>query len=91
MHTGLLWFGNSGKTLEEKIAPALDYYRNRYHKTPNLCFMHPSELSIALQIITVNGEPLILKAYRPVLPGHIWLGIGDEKETNELKKKLGIK
>ena len=78
MFTGMLWFDNSQTTLEVKIQKAVDYYRKKYGRTPDLCLVHPSMLEkdqSQLEIIK-----LIVRPYRPVLPGHIWIGI-DDKET----------
>lgn len=74
MHTGMLWFDNSSKTtLSVKIHKAVDYYTKKYNKTPNLCLVHPSMLED-----TENLGALTVRPYRPVLPGHIWVGIEDE-------------
>jgi hypothetical protein len=78
MHTGMLWFDNSKKPTGEKIAKAVEYYQKKYGRKPNLIFMHPcmwddgEAETFALGSITV-------RPYRPVLPGHIWVGIADEE------------
>ena len=39
----MLWFDNDENTsLTDKIKRAAEYYRGRYKKEPNLCFVHPS-------------------------------------------------
>ena len=43
MNTGMLWFDNDPKTaLTAKIENAVDYYRHKYGRDPNLCLIHPS-------------------------------------------------
>lgn len=79
MHTGMLWFDNSKDLLSIKIQRALDYYQKKYGRTPDLVLVHPSMLEendrkrgkVMMDILTV-------RPYRPVLPGHIWIGIEDK-------------
>lgn len=74
MHTGMLWFDNSKTDLRAKIKKAADYYVKKYGRTPDLCLVHPS----------MHGENKIemagmeVRPYRPVPPGHIWIGISDK-------------
>lgn len=74
MHTGMLWFDNSPSPLADKIRKAADYYAKKYGRTPNLCLVHPS----ALVGIDVAPNAIEIRPYRPVLPGHIWIGVEDE-------------
>ena len=79
MHTGMLWFDNSQTALNIKIQKAVDYYHKKYGRTPDLCLVHPSMLDTQernerqLEMNKVTVRP-----YRPVLPGHIWIGIEDK-------------
>jgi hypothetical protein len=76
MHTGMLWFDNSQSTLNVKIQKAVEYYHKKYGRIPDLCLVHPSMLDKNEAKIEVNK--LIVRPYRPVLPGHIWIGIEDK-------------
>ena len=79
MHTGMLWFDNSQTALTVKIQKAVDYYHKKYGRSPDLCLVHPSMLDAAEQNqrqLEVNK--LTVRPYRPVLPGHIWIGIEDK-------------
>lgn len=80
MHTGMLWFDNSQTALNIKIQKAVDYYHKKYGRTPDLCLVHPSMLDAqsggSQRQIEVNK--LTVRPYRPVLPGHIWIGIEDK-------------
>jgi len=76
MHTGMLWFDNSQATLNVKIQKAVDYYHKKYGRIPDLCLVHPSMLEKDQSKLEVNK--LIVRPYRPVLPGHIWIGIEDK-------------
>ena len=79
MHTGMLWFDNSQTALTVKIQKAVDYYHKKYGRTPDLCLVHPSMLESSQQNqrqLEINK--LTVRPYRPVLPGHIWIGIEDK-------------
>ena len=79
MHTGMLWFDNSQTALTVKIQKAVDYYQKKYGRNPDLCLVHPSMLDAAEQNqrqLEINR--MTVRPYRPVLPGHIWIGIEDK-------------
>ena len=76
MHTGMLWFDNSQTALTVKIQKAVDYYNKKYGRSPDLCLVHPSMLEANQRQLEINK--LTVRPYRPVLPGHIWIGIEDK-------------
>lgn len=83
MHTGMLWFDNSKSLLSIKIQKAVDYYRKKYGRTPDLCLIHPSMLDESERNkgsieLGENEKKITVRTYRPVLPGHIWIGIEDK-------------
>ena len=85
MHTGMLWFDNSQATLNIKIQKAVDYYHKKYGRIPDLCLVHPSmlekdqsEIETATLGAGASVNKLTVRPYRPVLPGHIWIGIEDK-------------
>jgi hypothetical protein len=85
MHTGMLWFDNSQTALNIKIQKAVDYYHKKYGRTPDLCLVHPSMLEQnqrTFETTTLasgaSANKLTVRPYRPVLPGHIWIGIEDK-------------
>lgn len=75
MHTGMLWFDNSsGPELQARIQIAIDYYRRKFKREPNLCLVNPAMLSGgSLQL----GHTAV-RAYGPVLPHHLWIGVEDQ-------------
>jgi hypothetical protein len=81
MNAGMLWFDNDPKTaLTAKIERAVDYYRHKYGRDPNLCLIHPSMLPPDEKMDgekPKNGK-IVVRPYRPVLPGHLWIGIEDK-------------
>ena len=75
MNTGMLWFDNDPKTgLTAKIERAANYYRRKYGRDPNLCLIHPSMMDPENP---ENGK-ITVRPYRPVLPGHLWIGIEEK-------------
>ena len=71
MDTGMLWFDNDPKTdLNSKLLRACSYYQNKYGKTPNLCFIHPSLFS------QLSSKPtgLEVRQNTVIRPHHFWLG-----------------
>ena len=74
MNTGMLWYDNDPKTaLTAKIERAVDYYHKKYGRKPNLCLIHPTALE---NPATAGGVKI--RPYRPVLPGHLWIGIEEK-------------
>jgi len=76
VNTGMLWFDNSQSTLSVKITKAVEYYKKKYGRAPELCLVHPalfapgSEASERIAGVTV-------RPHRVVLPGHLWIGVED--------------
>ncbi len=98
MNIGMLWFDNDPKAgLDTKVERAAVYYRNKYGRTPTLCYLHPSMLP-ATGPLPKNGHGaddsgsgkenyvtggVEVRSTRSVLPNHLWIGLngGSEKET----------
>lgn len=78
MHTGMLWFDNDpATTLSVKIQKAMDYYSKKFGRIPDLCLVHPSMMDKDQRQLELGK--LIIRSYRPVTPGHLWIGIEDQK------------
>jgi len=77
MHTGMLWFDNSSTALTVKVTKAVDYYVKKYGRLPDLCLVHPSMMEA--NQTSLQLDQLTVRPYRPVLPGHIWIGIEDKQ------------
>ena len=79
MNVGMLWFDNDPKTeINIKIERAACYYREKYGKQPNVCFVHPS--MIKTPALTEQNKPMQhgdveLRTSKSVLPNHFWIGI----------------
>ena len=74
MHTGMLWFDDSSANLNTKIQKAADYYHKKYGRLPDLFLVHPN----MLKDVKVDAGKITIRPYRPVLPGHIWIGVEDK-------------
>lgn len=78
MHTGLLWYDNDPRTtLGVKIQKAMDYYSKKFGRKPDLCLVHPSMMEGGK--VHFELGKLIIRPYRPVMPGHFWIGVEDQK------------
>ena len=82
MNTGMLWFDNDPKTaLTTKIERAAAYYQKKYGREPNLCLIHPDALNgkkPKADKTKSSASGVKIRPYRPVLPGHLWIGIEDK-------------
>lgn len=78
MHAGMLWVDNApGIPLEKRLERAADFYRRKYGRVPNLCLIHPSMLETA----PVRLGKITVRAYGPIVRGHLWIGIEDERRA----------
>ena len=86
MDIGMLWFDNDKKSdYEANIERAATYYRDKYGKTPNLCFVHPCMIP---QIVSPESEKTSIKSQgvevrtsHTMLPNHFWIGINRQEST----------
>jgi hypothetical protein len=69
----MLWYDDSQTSLALKIQKAVDYYQKKYGRLPDLCLVHPN----MLKDTKTDESKVTVRAYRPVLPGHIWIGVED--------------
>ncbi len=79
MEVGLLWLDNDPRRgIEEKVMRAVAYYRDKYGRQPNVCFVHPSMLEG-----NGNGNGKLkagdveVRPGRAILPDHFWVGVTD--------------
>ena len=78
MHTGMLWFDNDPRTtLSIKIQKAMDFYNKKFGRIPDLCLVHPSMLDSGQRQVELGK--LVIRPYKPVMTGHLWIGVEDQK------------
>lgn len=71
MNIGMLWRDdNPQRSLEEKVLRAAAYYRDKYGRPPNMCFVNTAALPSQIQV-----EQLTVCPTGKVLPQHFWIGI----------------
>jgi hypothetical protein len=82
MQAGMMWFDNDKQTsLAAKINKAAAYYRKKYGRSPNLCMVNPKMLDEKDEF----DEKIVIRAYQPIVTGHLWIGIDDSRV---IKKKI---
>jgi hypothetical protein len=70
--------------LTTKIERAADYYHKKYGRKPTLCLIHPNALEKEKPKTgkaaspAKNASEVTIRPYRPVLPGHLWIGIEEK-------------
>lgn len=74
----MLWFDNDPHTtLSAKIQKAMEYYSKKFGRVPNICLVHPNMLAAGQKQIDLGK--LTIRPYQPVMPGHLWIGVEDQK------------
>ncbi len=74
MDVGMLWRDEAeGRTLDEKVARAADYYRRKYGAAPTVCVVNPRMLPPDADV----AGGLRLVGARTVQVNHFWLGVND--------------
>jgi hypothetical protein len=87
MDIGMLWFDNDQKTdFQAKVNRAAHYYRNKYGKKPDLCFVHPCMFPSSPK--QVDDDPVLktkgveVRVSNTMLPNHFWIGINRQESTS---------
>jgi hypothetical protein len=81
MKVGMLWYdGDPKRGMEEKVELAAAYYREKYGRRPNLCFIHPDTAGDSVLSSTNKIE---VRTNASVLQDHFWVGMQPDeiKET----------
>ena len=76
MDIGMLWFDNDKNTdTAAKIQRASAYYKDKYGKAPNLCFVHPATMP---EVLNDTGG-VEVRTSNTMLPNHYWIGINRQE------------
>ena len=71
MNVGMLWLDtDKSRSLDEKVLRAVEYYRDKYGRLPELCLVNSKVIAESKEVGKVKVE-----AARSVLPDHFWLGM----------------
>jgi hypothetical protein len=81
METGMLWFDHSDRPLNEKVKLAATHFQKKYGRTPDLVLVNPNMMAADSDSTVMHyGKEIHVRPYRPVLPGHLWVGIDEIPE-----------
>ena len=71
MNVGMLWLDDDrNRSLDEKVSRAVEYYREKYGRMPEMCLVNKEMLAEEKQVGKVCVQPLAT-----ILPHHFWLGM----------------
>ena len=78
MDIGMLWYDDDRqRTLDQKVARAVEYYASKYGSRPNLCHVNPGMLPAGA---TIAAGVRVMPA-RMVMANHFWLGVAEAAGT----------
>ena len=66
----LMWFDDSKRPLDDKIAGALAAYDARYGTRPGIVLVHPEQVIQRADVLVVTGESQGI----PVQKNNFWMG-----------------
>lgn len=79
MNIGMLWFDNDTKVdFSTRIERAALYYRQKYGKTPTVCYVHPSMIPQKAEPASdspIKSGNIEVRENQSVLPNHFWIGV----------------
>ena len=71
MNIGMLWLDDDkSRSIEEKVKLAADYYRQKYGKKPNMCYVNTKAIETEIKV----GKVAVLPAGH-IRPQHLWIGV----------------
>lgn len=71
MNVGMLWLDDDrNRSFEEKVSRAVEYYREKYGRLPEMCLVNSGMLPEEKMVGKINVQPLA-----NILPHHFWLGM----------------
>lgn len=71
MNVGMLWLDDDRhRSLDEKVNRAVEYYRDKYGRMPEMCLVNKGMLATEKRVGKVSVQPIA-----NILPHHFWLGM----------------
>lgn len=71
MNVGMLWLDDDrNRSLDEKVSRAVEYYRDKYGRMPEMCLVNKEMLAEEKQVGKVSVQP-----WASILPHHFWVGM----------------
>jgi hypothetical protein len=72
MKIGMLWLDDDKqRSLDEKVERAVEHYREKYGRLPELCFVNPNMVGEGMQRV---GK-VEVRPFPQVQPHYFWLGM----------------
>ncbi len=71
MEIGMLWLdADKSRSFEEKVKRAVDYYKDKYGRFPELCVVNANMVNDEKKVGRVQVVP-----QKTIQPNHFWLGM----------------
>ena len=71
MNIGMLWLdADKSRSFDEKVKLAVEYYKNKHGRLPELCIVNTEMLTDQKKVGRVQVIP-----QKTILPNHFWLGM----------------
>lgn len=72
MNVGMLWFDKEKEGgVADKVSRAAEYYRRKYGKLPNVCYVNPRMMDEEkLQV-----DQVVVKSSLSIQPNYFWIGV----------------
>ena len=96
MKAGLLWYdADPQRPLEEKLAPAVQRYRQKFGRLPDVCYVNPRALTssaeeesgVACRLQNPQTTIRIVTAHT-ILMHHFWLGENGMHDTGKPTREI---
>ncbi len=69
MNTGMLWFDDSPGALSDRVRRAVEYYADKFGRSPTLCLVNPAMLEKEGAVAGIQ-----VRAARTVMVNHFFIG-----------------
>lgn len=83
MDIGMLWFDKDPSTsFPDKVRRGTAYYRRKYGKAPDICFVHPATVQNGgghKDEMEFKVGDILVQVNERVLPHHFWIGVRNGK------------
>ncbi len=72
MNVGMLWFDKDADAgVADRVSKAAEYYRKKYGKQPNICYVNPRLMDQEkMQIDQIQVKPSLT-----IQPNYFWIGV----------------
>jgi len=87
LQEGLLWFDDDPvRPVGDKVARAIQRYRQKYGHNPNVCYVHPAHLR---EGGAESADGVKVLPAKSILPHHFWLGMAADSQRDKCSGRRG--